>query len=71
MQPDMAQLLRLARSPEGQQLIQLLQKKGPEVLSTAAAQAQRGDPAQAGRTLAPLLQDPEVRKLLHSLGETP
>lgn len=70
MQPDMARLLRLARSPEGQQLIQLLQKKGPEILTAAAAQAGAGDTAQAGHTLSPLLQDPDIRKLLDTLGET-
>lgn len=68
MQPDMARLLRLAQSPEGQQLIQLLQKKNPAALSAAAAQAGSGDTAQAGRTLAPLLQDPEIRRLLEVLG---
>ena len=69
MQPDMEQLLRLARSPEGQQLMQLLQKKGPQVLSAAAAQAGAGDTAQAGLTLSPLLRDPEVKKILDALGE--
>ena len=68
MQPDMAQLIRLAQSPEGQQLIKLLQKTGPEALRSAAAQASAGNTDQAGKTLAPILQDPEVRKLLDALG---
>lgn len=68
MQPDMAQLLRLVRSPEGQQLLALLQKKDPQTLRTAAAQAGSGDTARAGHTLASVLQDPEVRHLLEKMG---
>ena len=68
MQPDMAQLARVLQSPEGQQLMQLLQNKEPEMLSRAAAQANAGNGVQAGRTLAPLLRDPEIRRLLEMLG---
>lgn len=68
MQPDMAQLARVLQSPEGQQLMQLLQNKEPEMLSKAAAQANAGNAVQAGRTLAPLLRDPEIRRLLDMLG---
>ena len=64
----MTRLLRLARSPEGQQLIQLLQKNSPDALTAAAAQAAAGQMNQAGKTLSPLLEDPQVKALLEKLG---
>lgn len=70
-QPDFAQLARLAQSPAGQQLLALLQKNSDEALQTAAAQVSAGDLSQAGKTLAPLLDDPEIKKLLQQLGGNP
>lgn len=68
MEPDMQRLLRLARSPEGQQLIQLLQKNDPAALRSAAALFQAGDVNTAGKTLSPLLEDPQVKALLEKMG---
>lgn len=68
MEPDMNRLLRLARSPEGQQLIRLLQENNPETLRNAAAQATAGDMQKAGQTLLPMLDDPRVKALLDKLG---
>ena len=68
MEPDMNRLLRMARSPEGQQLLRLLQTSSPEALRTAAAEASKGDMEKAGRSLSPLLEDPQVKTLLEKLG---
>ena len=68
MEPDIERLLRLAQSPEGQQLIRLLQKNNPTALRNAAAQATAGDMNSAGKTLSPLLEDPQVKALLEKLG---
>ena len=68
MEPDFNRLLRLARSPEGQQLIQLLQKNSPDSLRSAAAHASAGDMSKASQTLSPLLEDPQVKALLEKLG---
>ena len=68
MEPDISRLLQLARSPEGQQLMRLLQSSSPEALRTEAAQASRGDMTKAGKTLSPLLEDPQVKSLLQKLG---
>ena len=68
MEPDMNRLLRMARSPEGQQLLRLLQTSSPEALRTAAAEASKGDMEKAGRSLSPLLEDPQVKALLDKLG---
>lgn len=69
--PDMSQLLKLARSPAGQQLISLLQKNGGNELQTAIAQASLGNYEQAKNTLSSLFSDPETKALLKQLeGET-
>jgi hypothetical protein len=68
MEPDITRLLRFAQSPEGQQLIRLLQKNDPAALRSAAAQATAGDMKSAGKTLSPLLDDPQIKALLEKLG---
>lgn len=67
--PDMAQLLKLARSPAGQQLLAMLQQSGGEALQTAIARASAGDYAQAQATLSSLLEDPKAQTLLKQLEE--
>ena len=68
MEPDIQRLLRLAQSPEGQQLIRLLQKNDPAALQNAAALFRAGDRNSAGKTLSPLLEDPQIKSLLEKLG---
>ena len=68
MEPDIQRLMQLARSPEGQQLMQLLQKSSPEALRIAATQASKGDMTKAGQTISPLLEDPQIMALLKKLG---
>ena len=73
MQPysDMSQLLQLAQSPAGQQLIALLQKSGGNTLQDAIAKASAGDYAQAKDLISTLLSTPEAKNLLKQLeGET-
>lgn len=65
--PDMSQLLRIASSPAGQQLIAQLRKTGGSELDTAVAKAASGDYTQAMRTLNTLLDNPEMKALLRQL----
>lgn len=67
-EPDMAQLLKIARSPAGQQLLSLLQSSGANTQQTAALAAQ-GQYDQAKSTLSHLLSQPEYQKLLKQLEE--
>lgn len=67
--PDYSQLLKLAQSNTGQQLMALLQKSGADVLSSAASKASNGDYTQAQSLLNQLLQDPKARALLKQLEE--
>lgn len=70
-QSDMNQLLQLMRSPAGQQLMQFLKTNGGSAAQEAAAQAAAGNLTGAKSSLAPLLEDPQLRALLQQLGGTP
>lgn len=63
------EVMRLAKTPAGQQLIALLQQSDPTALRNAAEQASGGHYQQAKNTLEPLLSSPEIQKLLKQLGE--
>lgn len=68
---DMSQLLRLAQTPAGQQLITLLQRSGRDQLQSAIAKASAGNYEDAKKTMASLLSTPEAKALLKQLeGET-
>ena len=61
-------ILRLAKSPAGQQLIAMLQKAGSNKLDQAVSQAKTGDYAQASQTLSAMLSSPEAQRLMKELG---
>lgn len=61
----MEDILKIAASPAGKQLIQLLQQTGGEQIAQKAA---AGDYASAKEAVSGLLQNPQVRKLLEQLG---
>lgn len=61
-------ILRMAKSPAGQQLIALLQQKDSSALAEATAQAKAGDFSRAGQTLSAMLSSPDVQKLMKELG---
>lgn len=65
---SMEELMKLANSPAGQQLIAMLKSQDSSKLEQAAAQAKSGDYAQAGQTLSSMLSSPEARKLIKELG---
>lgn len=63
------EVLRLAKSPAGQQLLALLQQNDSAKLEQAVTQAKTGDFSKASQTLSALLSSPEAQKLLKELGE--
>lgn len=67
--PNIYDLLRLARSPAGQQLLALLQQSGGSELQTAITKASTGDYTQAKTTLSALLASQEAQDLLKQLEE--
>lgn len=64
----MEQALAFAKSPAGQQLMNLLRQNGSADLDKAAKLAASGDTTQARDALSSLLDDPQVRQLLKQFG---
>lgn len=67
-QPSMQEMLRLAASPAGKQLIALMQQKGGEDLQKAMKLAATGDYMQVKKAMESVLSDPQAQKLLKELG---
>lgn len=65
---SMDDVMRIAKSPAGQQLMALLQQKDSAALAKASEQAKSGNYSQAGQTLSSLLASPEAQKLMKELG---
>ena len=65
---SMEDVMRIAKSPAGQQLMALLQQKDSAALAEASAQAKAGNYSQAGQTLSALLSSPEAQRLMKELG---
>lgn len=68
--PDFSleEVLRLAKSPAGQQLIAMLREADPDQISQVMAQANSGAYTEAGKTLEQMLSSPEAKALLNDLG---
>ena len=65
---SMEEVLKLAKSPAGQQLMAMLRHQDSAKLEQAAAQAKAGDYSQASQTLSAMLSSPEAQKLMKQLG---
>ena len=65
---SMEEIMRMAKSPAGQQLIAMLRQTDNTKLEQAVSQAKTGDYAQAGETLRTILSTPEAQKLMKELG---
>ena len=61
---SMQELMRLAQSPAGKQLIQLLKSKDPGQLQEVITQAQNGNYEQAKNGISSLLGSEDIQKVL-------
>ena len=59
---------RLAKTPEGQELIRLMQSKDKATFEKAMADASAGNFKEAGKALSSMLSSPEIRQLIRQLG---
>jgi len=66
----MQEARKLAATPQGRQLLQLIQKKDASQVQALIQQAAAGNMDQAKQILSSLLEDPETKSLLESLGGT-
>ena len=64
---SMQEVLRLAESPAGQQLLAILKRSDSGQLQQVMQQASAGDYSKAGETLQGILSSPEAKKLLDEL----
>lgn len=65
--PDFTQIMRLAKSPEGQKLIAMLQNTDSAAINSAVKRAQTGDYDGVKSALSSLLERPEILQLLKQL----
>lgn len=65
---SMDEIMRMANSPAGQQLIALLKQSDAGKLEQAVSQAKTGNYSQASKTLSAMLSSPEAQKLMKELG---
>ena len=65
---SMDEVMRLAKSPAGKQLIAMLQQQNNGQLQQAMTQAKSGDYANASKTVSDMLSSPEAQNLLKELG---
>ncbi len=66
---SMQEILRMANSPAGQALMQLLREQDPQAVRSARENAQAGDMRKATENLSQFLSDPKTRALLQRLQE--
>ena len=60
--------MRLTNTPAGKQLLTMLQNTNSNLIQQAMNQASQGNMNDVKKTLAPLLNSPEIQKLLKELG---
>ncbi len=65
---SMQNIMRMASSPAGQQLLALLKQSDPQAMQKAMELAASGDYTKAKESLSPFLGSEEVKKLLQQLG---
>lgn len=65
---SMQEVLRMAATPAGQQLITMLRQQGGSDFQAAMSSAASGDYTQAKRSIEKLMADPQVQELLKQLG---
>ena len=68
--PDMGELLRLAQTPAGRQLIAIIQKNGGNRLSDAMNKAAAGNYQEAKDVLSDILSSLEAQSLLKELEDS-
>lgn len=66
---SMEDIMRVARSPAGQQLLAMLQQGDSGKLDQAVTQAKTGNYAEASEVLRSMLSSPKAQVLLKELGE--
>ena len=64
----MQEAKKLAANPQAKEFVRQLQQKDPQLVQTLLQQAAAGNFSQAKQMLTALLEDPQTRVILESLG---
>lgn len=64
----MQEAKKLAANPQAKEFVHMLQQKDPQLLQSLLQQAATGNLNQAKQILSTLLDDPQTRAMLESLG---
>ena len=67
---SMEDAMRLAGTPAGKQLLNLMKSSRDVDMNAARKALEAGDMEQAKKSLSSLLQSPDVQKLLREMGHT-
>ena len=67
-QDTIREAMRMAQTPAGKQLIQMLRSSGDPNLQKAMSSAASGDYSGAKQALSAILNSPEAQKLLQQMG---
>lgn len=65
--PNMSDLMKLAQSPAGQQLLAMLQNSNSGAVERAVQQASAGNLEEAKNTLSSMLSSPQFQALLKQM----
>ena len=68
--PDLNQIMKLAQSPAGQQLLNMLRKQDSQILQKAAQMAASGNYTQAKSLLTGMLANAEAEQLIRQLEDS-
>ena len=66
---SMQDAMRLAKSPAGQQLLEMIRKADSAKLQQAVNQFRSGDAEGAKNALSDILKDPKAKQLLQQMGK--
>lgn len=69
--PELTEAMRLAKSPAGKQLLELLQKHNAQALQSALRNAAQGNYEAARETINAFLSTPDAKALLDQLRDKP
>lgn len=62
-----SEVMRMAQTPAGQKLIQILQQQGGNALQSSLLKAKEGDTGEIQKILSRLMDDPEARYWIEQL----
>ena len=67
-QESIQKAMKLAQTPEGQQLIQMFRSSGGADIQKALNSASSGDYNAAKQVISQMLKNPEAQRLIHQMG---